>query len=294
MAVRAIGKVCDSYKAEKKHQHSFKPTGAMVYDQRNLSFDGLELASILTLEGRIKVPMVFAEYHHKLALASRVRGQADLCYIDGKFYLLLVVDSPEPPKGKPTQWLGVDMGIVNIATTSDGVEYSGAGVRGMRRRHCRLRRKLQKLGTKSARRLLKKRRRSEQRFTTHVNHCISKQIVAVAKGTGRGIAVEELGGIRDRVTVRKAQRRELSNWAFLQLRQFLEYKSILSGVTLVTVDPRNTSRTCPKCGNIDKKNRKTQSKFECTCCGFVANADINAAGNIAGRATVNSPNAEVA
>ncbi|MBT9146754.1 MAG: hypothetical protein DDT32_00496 [Syntrophomonadaceae bacterium] len=55
------------------------------------------------------------------------------------------------------------------------------------------------------------------------------------------------------------------------------------------VDPRNTSRTCPKCGNIDKKNRKSQSKFKCTCCGYVANADINAACNIACRAVVNQP-----
>lgn len=56
------------------------------------------------------------------------------------------------------------------------------------------------------------------------------------------------------------------------------------------VDPRNTSRTCPICGHIDKANRKTQAKFVCVKCGHTANADINAAINIANRgAAVNQP-----
>lgn len=297
MVVRAIGKVCESYKLDRKTQRAYRPLGAIVYDQRILSFDGLEFASILTLEGRIKVPMIFASYHQGLCEGTYIRGQADLCYIDGKFYLMLVVDIPEPPKGKPCEFLGVDLGIVNIATTSDGDNFCGKAIKNVRYRNQKLRKKLQSKGTKSAKRLLKKRRRKEQRFATDVNHCISKKIINVAKDTQRGIAIEDLGGIRDRVnTVRKAQRVALSNWAFYQLRQFLTYKAILAGVELVAVDPRNTSRTCTKCGNIDKKNRKTQSKFQCTVCGFVANADINAAINISvrGRATVNMPNVETA
>jgi IS605 OrfB family transposase len=294
MAVRAIGKVCESYKLDKKVQRAFKPLGAIVYDQRILSFNGLEFASILTLIGRIKVPMVFASYHLKLVVPSRVHGQADLCYINGVFYLMLVVDSPEAPLTKPSAFLGVDLGIVNIATTSDGKEFSGAAVRGIRRRHNGLRKKLQAKGTKSAKRLLKKRSKKEQRFATYTNHCISKEIVSVAKDTLRGIALEDLNGIRDRVTAKKkAQRRELSSWAFYQLRQFIAYKAVLAGVEVQLVDPRNTSRTCPKCGNIDKKNRRTQSRFECTSCGYVANADINAAIEIGRRAAVNLPYAGV-
>jgi putative transposase len=294
MAIRAISKVSESYKVDKKKTHIFKNESAMVYDQRILSFDGLEKASLLTLEGRVKVPMIIGTYQQGFMGDSRIHGQADLILQDGVFYLLLVVDRPELPKIDAKEFLGVDLGIVNIATTSDGKEYSGAAVRGMRRRFAGLRKKLQKKGTKSAKRLLKKRRRKEQRFATDVNHQISKQIVSVAKDTQRGIAMEDLGGIRERVTVvRKAQRRELSSWAFYQLRQFVTYKAILAGVEVQFVDPRNTSRTCPKCGNIDKKNRKTQSHFECTACGYVANADINAACNIAGRAVVNQPNVGV-
>lgn len=256
MAIRAISKVSESYKAVKKALHKFKSESAMVYDQRILSFDGLEFASILTLNGRTKVPMVIGNYQQGFMGEGRIRGQADLILQDGVFYLLLIVERPEPPKIDTKEFLGVDLGIVNIATTSDGKEYSGATIRGMRRRHARLRKKLQKKGTKSAKRLLKKRSKKEQRFARDVNHCISKQIVADAKDTHRGIAMEDLGGIRERVnTVRKAQRSELSSWSFYQLRQFITYKAILSGIDIQFVDPRNTSRRCPKCGSHHNRDK---------------------------------------
>lgn len=293
--IRAISKVTESYKANKKTLHTFKPTGAIVYDQRLLSYKGLENASLLTMEGRILIPLVFGDYQKGVIDGRRIRGQADLVLVDNVFYLLIVVELPDGSPTNTKDFLGVDLGIVNIATTSDGDQMSGKTVRNVRRRNNKLRQKLQKKGTKSAKRLLKKRRRKEQRFIKDVNHCISKKIVAVAKGTERGIAMEDLGGIRERVnTVRKAQRSELSSWGFYQLRQFVEYKAALAGVPVIFVDPRNTSRECPACGCIDKKNRPNQSTFKCTACEFLANADINAAGNIARRAAVNLPYAGTA
>ena len=86
-------------------------------------------------------------------------------------------------------FLGVDLGIVNIASTSDGDRAAGARLNRYRKRQQRLRGRLQAKKTSSARRLLKKRRRKEPRFATDVNHQISKRIVAEAQRTGRGIAV---------------------------------------------------------------------------------------------------------
>ena len=103
------------------------------------------------------------------------------------------------------------------------------------------------------------------------------------------IAIEDLSGIRDKVTVRKAQREEHSKWAFAELSQFIQYKAQLVGVLVYLVDPRNTSRQCSKCGYTDKKNRKSQSEFICLECEHTENADINAAKNIAQRAVVNQP-----
>ncbi|MBR1397364.1 MAG: transposase [Selenomonadaceae bacterium] len=185
MVVRAIGKVAESYseKAKRDNQHYFKPHGAIVYDDRILTVKSIDTVSILTLDGRILVPMAVCEYHSSIINnALRVRGQADLGYIDGKFYLFLVADCPEEPENTHDGFLGVDLGIKKIATTSDGKYYSGAKVKNLRRRNFKLRQKLQSKGTKSAKRLLKNRHRKESRFAADVNHCISKKLVKVAKG----------------------------------------------------------------------------------------------------------------
>lgn len=287
MAVRAIAKVSESYKAERKSQHSFKPHSAMVYDQRILSWKGLDKVSILTLEGRQIIPIRIGAYQ-ETRLDRKVR-QSDLVLRDGIFYLAVVVDAPEPIPDEPDGFLGVDLGIVNIAADSDGEVYSGGQVNGLRKRYAKLRSKLQTNGSKQARRLLKRRSGKEARFATNINHTISKSVVAKAKGSGRGIALEDLTHIRDRITVRHSQRRQQHSWAFSQLRQFITYKAIIAGVVVKLVDPRNTSRTCPQCGFVSKSNRKSQSVFSCVSCGFSSLADTVAAGNIASRAAVSQP-----
>jgi transposase len=64
------------------------------------------------------------------------------------------------------------------------------------------------------------------------------------------------------------------------LRAFLEYKALLAGLPLHTVDPRNTSRTCSVCGHCEKANRQSQAAFKCVACGFAAPADWNTSVNI--------------
>ncbi len=291
MTVRAISKTCEAYKRDKSIQPSFRPHGAIVYDQRVLSWKGIDRVSILTLGGRETIPVIMGEY--QAARMDRIRGQVDLVYRDGTFYLAVVVDVPEPPKETPEGWLGVDLGIANIAVDSDGQTFAGGQTNGLRYRHAKLRQRLQAKGTKSAKRLAKKRRRKEARFAAHENHRIARVIVTKARDTGRGISLEDLKGIRDRITVRKAQRRQHHSWAFHQLRSFIEYKAILAGVLVRTVDPRNTSRTCPCCGHVDKKNRPTRDQFLCVECGFAGPADHIAAINIGRRAHVNAPYAGV-
>ena len=291
MAVRAISKACEAYKRDKSIRPTFRPLGAVAYDQRILSWKGRDAASILTLTGRILVPVVY-QGRWLATTGATLRGAADLTYRDGKFYLAVVIDGPAPPAGpEPDEWLGVDLGIVNIATDSDGTSHSGKGLRALRRRNLQLRRRLQAKRTKSATRLLRHRKRKESRMARDVNHCISKSLVSKAQDTGRGIALEDLQGIRDRVTVRRAQRADLHSWSFHQLRTFIAYKATMAGVPVRPVDPRNTSRTCPECGLIDKRNRPTRDDFRCIGCGLAGPADTFAARNIAGRAAVMQPNA---
>lgn len=202
----------------------------------------------------------------------------------------MVVCDVETPKPIDVEGvLGIDLGMVNIASDSDGGGFSGAGIEDNRRKFEHRRRNLQRNGSKSAKRKLKKISGKQARFQKITNHTISKAIVKIAYDTHRAIALEELGGIRERVTVKRKQRARHANWSFFQLRQYISYKAERMGVPVIFVDPRNTSRLCPECGCIDKANRKSQSLFLCIQCDFSAPADTNASRNIRDRAVVNLP-----
>jgi putative transposase len=301
MTIRAISKVSEAYKRDKQVQPSFRPQGAMVYDERMCSFPRIDRVSLLTLDGRVEVPFrVGASAEGRL---QRTRGQADVLFrrSTATFFLAITVDAPEPPPADTDDFIGVDLGIIQLATTSDGefLNHSSgpkhSHVNQVRARYSRFRAKLQRKGTKSAKRLLKKRSGREKRFAKDVNHCLSKAIVQTAKGTQRGIALEDLQGIRERAgkTVSRRRRRVLHSWSFFQLRAFIAYKAVRAGVRVVYVNPAYTSQTCSACGHCEKANRKSQSKFLCRSCGFSAHADVNAAVNIRARsrAAVNRPDA---
>jgi len=288
LAIRAISKASEACKRDKSIQPHFKPEGALVYDSRVMAFKGLTTVSLLTPASRVLVPFLIGTYQE--SRMDAIKGQADLIYRKGTFYLAVTLAVPEPTPATPEGTLGVDLGIINLATDSEGETFSGQAVETNRKRHHALRQRLQKRGTKSAKRHLKKLSGREARFKRNTNHVISKRIVHKAKANGQGIAIEELRHMRKRTdsTVRRSQRSRHSSWAFGQLRQFLSYKAALAGVLLHTVDPRNTSRTCPTCGHCAKENRKSQASFCCVRCGLAMNADIVGALNIS-RAPVNVP-----
>lgn len=288
LAIRAISKASEAYKRDRSVQPAFRAFGAITYDERVMSFKRLATVSLLTLSGRVLIPFLIGKYQE--ARMGATKGQADLLYRHGTFYLAVTLDVPEPDVDIPNGTLGVDLGIVNLATDSLGESFSGEAVEHNRKRHAALRQRLQKRGTKSAKRHLKKLSGREARFKKNSNHVISKRIVQKAKANGQAIAIEELRHIRKRTdsTVRRSQRNRHTSWAFGQLRSFLQYKAALAGVPLHTVDPANTSRTCHACGHCAKANRKSQTSFCCVQCGLSMNADINAAINIS-RAAVKQP-----
>jgi putative transposase len=279
VVVRLIAKVADAYKVGCDRKRRFRPLGAIAYDDHILRY-GSEYVSIWTTGGRQSIPFTCGPRQRTL-LASR-QGESDLVCRSGEWYLLAMCTAAEPPTAEVDDYLGIDLGIKNIAATSDGELFAGSHVNGLRRRHARLRARLQRKRTRSAKRLLRRRRLKEQRFSTLVNHTISKRLVRTAQCTKRGLALENLEGIRSRIKARRSQRRILHSWSFNQLRKFIAYKATLAGVLVVYVDPRNTSRTCPapNCGWVDPRNRPTQALFKCVRCGLAGPADAIAAENI--------------
>lgn len=288
VAVRAISKVADAYKKDRKTRRIFKTTGCIVFDDSILSWRWQDqTVSIWTVNGRSRIPFVCGE--GQLELLRTRQGESDLGLYKGEFFLSATCEVDEPKVIDVEEALGVDLGVTNIAVDSDGQVHSASHINHVRHRQRCLRAKLQAKGTRSAKRKLKRLSGKESRFAKNVNHCISKKLVVKAKDTNRAIALEDLQGIRERVTVRRSQRATLHSWTFFQLRSFIIYKAKRLGIPVFLVDPRNTSRTCPACGYVDAANRPSQSKFSCVVCGFAGLADHIAAINIGRRAAVNPP-----
>ncbi|MFD8814680.1 RNA-guided endonuclease InsQ/TnpB family protein [Streptomyces sp. NPDC059627] len=265
---------------------AFRPQGAQPYDDRMLSWQITERRiSIWTVSGRVKDVAFTASSEQLATLALYRKGESDLVCRDGMWFLNATCEVLETPANTdPVDFLGIDLGIVSIATTSDGEIMAGREINRVRARERALRATLQRKNTPSAKRRLKKRRRKEARRARDINHKIAKHVVAEAERTGRGIALEDLTGIRERVRLRKPQRATHSSWAFAQLGAFIEYKARRAGVAVVYVDPAYTSRTCAECGHIDKASRVSQAWFACRNCGFVDHADRNSSRNIRARA----------
>lgn len=293
MVVRCIAKVADAYKLDKRVPRVFRPTGSIAYDDRILRWQlSKERVSLWTLQGRITLSFVCGEHQRRL-LATQ-QGETDLCCLSGVWFLSAVCNVEEPPAADTSGgFLGVDLGIVQLAIDSEGRHYSGEPVKAMRRRLRRLRSGLQhqakKRHSQSAYRHLCRLRRHGRRFMSWVNHTISKRLVESALCSRKALVLEDLKGIRERdngftgalAHLGREMRWQFGGWAFDQLRQFVVYKARKAGVPVVFIDPRNTSRTCSRCGHCAKENRRSQSHFACQSCGFVVNADCNAAVNIA-------------
>ncbi|MGH3087291.1 MAG: RNA-guided endonuclease InsQ/TnpB family protein [Rubrobacteraceae bacterium] len=285
-AIQAIRKVADSYRLDNKTRRTYRKFGSIAYDDRILSWRAeISEVSIWTVADPHRQRIAFTCDERAREMLKNRRGESDLVYRDGKFYLLATVEVEEPPPGEPEDWLGVDLGIASLATDSDGEAHSGGRVEKSRKRYERIRSKLQAAGTKSAKRHLKKLAKRERRMKRDVNHCVSKRLVSKAAGTNRGISLEDLTGITARTVsnVRRSRRSRHGKWAFGELRFFIEYKARLAGVAVRTVDPRDTSRACSKCGHCEKTNRKSRDDFVCDSCGHAAPADANAAVNIGRR-----------
>jgi putative transposase len=262
----------------------FRPDAAHTYDDRCLSWNyDAQTVSIWTLDGRIKNVGFACSPGALKQLTGQRKGESDLVFRDGKWFLIATCETPETAQFEPKGFIGVDRGINNLATTSDGDNHSGRRLDRYRRWQARKKAELQAKQTRSAKQLLKKRARCQARHATHINHKIAKTVVAVAARTERGIALEELGGIRNRVTVSRDQRARQSSWPFHQLGSFIAYKAKRSGVPVIEVDPRYTSQRCPRCGHTEKANRPTRDHFQCRRCGLAGPADHVAGVNIAKR-----------
>lgn len=274
MLVRCISKVADAYKLDKKTQRFFRPFGAITYDSRILTYKDFSV-SIWAIGGRLNIPFIC----HNSKYLPYIKGEADLVYKKRKFYLFQTVDIPDENIDDVEDFIGVDFGLTDIVVTSDGVKHTADTLNAYREHRQKVRSSIQRKGTRSSKRLLKRLSGKERTTAAIINHTISKSIVQSAKMQGKGISVEDLTNIRFTSKRRnKKFRVKLGRWSFGQLRSFIDYKARLNGVKFVVVEPAYTSQTCSVCHHIGTRKNKS---FKCTNCGNDMDADFNAAKNIA-------------
>jgi len=182
--------------------------------------------------------------------------------------------------------VGVDMGIKRMLVASNSANakpfFFHGGVLN-HRRSCirRARAAVQSVGTKSARRLLKRMSGREAAVTGHLLHVASKALIGYAIEVGaRKIVVEELSGIRESsLNKGKSLRCRIHQWPYADMRFKIAYKAAAVGIEVEAVSPRNTSRGCNACGHVSASNRKGL-QFRCGKCGHRDDADQNASKNI--------------
>jgi putative transposase len=266
------------FKGLEKPPKYASPTLTYVHGH-DYSFKTGQRVSVLTTGGRVIVGYSGYDKHVAHIKNGARIGEAKLWYDKPRtqFYLLvsLELDRADPTPESLTNITGVDVGMRYLATAAtlpnESQFYAGRAARAKADHYARLRKRLQRKGTHSATRRLIAISGRERRLKLQTDHFIAKSIVEVHPHALIGL--EELTGIREH-TRRRAKRRKrngkgveplspkarranryASRWAFAQLQGMIAYKAALAGSIAVKVDADYTSKACPMCGYIDKKNR---------------------------------------
>ena len=273
-ANRVASQTLKSAKTNKGSKPVFKENIPLAFDRRTFTFSK-DNVRLTTIGGRINIPVKVPEYYTKYL---GWRYQTALLILDRKGRMFLNITFSREINTKRSgngRIVGVDVGVNNLAVTSDGKFFKGCKTKIMQFRY--LRRILQAKGTKSAKRLLRKVSGGQKRYMAWVNHNVSKDIVNNADT----IVLENLKGIRRTKNKYKGKRlnRWLNSWSFYQLQRFIKYKAEREGKRVVFVNPYMTSQTCSDCGKLGSRYFDS---FSCSHCGLSNyNSDLNAGRNLA-------------
>jgi putative transposase len=294
-AARKAGHTKKRYKGLDKPPKYVSPT--LIYNyQRDYSLKPDHQVSILTLQGRIIVPYTGYSQHVARLDQGATVGAAKLWYDKPRkqYYLLvsLELEVAEPTPETHTEVAGVDVGVRYLAvtaTTKGGhCFFSGKTIVPKANHYTRLRKRLQKKGTRSATRRAVVMSGRERRLKQDANHVVSKRIVT--RYPHSLIGLENLTDIRERTRRKhgkkasKKQRKAnaaYSKWSFAELQSLIAYKALLHGSMAIKVDAHYTSKACPMCGHTCDANRPHKGLlFVCQNCHYILHADLVGARNI--------------
>ncbi len=206
-------------------------------------------------------------------------------------------ETPEP-KHPSTSVVGIDLGIAQFATLSDGHVY--LPLNSFRTLETKLAMEQRKLSSKKKfSNNWKKQQQRIGKLHHKVANCRNDYLHKISHEISENqamIFIEELKvsnmsrsakGDNEQhgrnVKPKSGLNKSILDQGWSEFRRQLEYKQTWKGGHVLAVDPKYTSQTCPKCQYVSKDNRKSQAKFQCIECGYEANADFVGAVNILAR-----------
>jgi len=237
--------------------------------------DGVYTFSVISLEKRVKCsPYIYPKLQ---ALISKYRFCDPLLFEkDGEIWICLTFNIPEILSLNKLA-VGVDVGICNLAATSEGNLYKDKRFNSRKRKLRFNKRNLQSKSkvSKSARRKLKKLKHKEHNINQNFSHHLANKIISDTKADT--IVLENLKSIK--VKKHKYQNKNrISQIPLYELRRILTYKALLHNKQVITVCPAYTSQIDHRTGKLDGKRIGGRYIGKD---GQILHADCNAACNIA-------------
>jgi transposase len=154
LTIRAIARVCSALKVKQKAHSAFDPT-SIDYDARIFSFREWDWTfSVTLLDSHQRIETILGERQKSLLKGRKPTAAVLVKRRDGGYYLHVQISDPAPVPIEPEDFLGIDLGLANIATDSQGDTFSGEAVNRNRRRRATARKQYQRKRTRSARRRL--------------------------------------------------------------------------------------------------------------------------------------------
>ena len=227
------------------------------------SFDFWVVLSSIGNKIKLCLPLKNHKHNKKFNNWKRL-SSGRLLRNNGKFKMELIYEKEATVVQKEKKELAIDAGINCLLSCSDGKQIG-----------LELKRLINELNNKQQK--SKAYDRKIRQIHNYIRMCVNK----IDFSSLSDLILEKLKYIQigTKGKVNKTTRKLLKSWNLGLLHLAIEQKCEENCVHLHYVNPKYTSRTCPICGHIDKRNREG-TVFKCVKCGFEDNADLNAAKNI--------------
>jgi putative transposase len=196
------------------------------------------------------------------------------------YYVQFCIDQERIEKREPTAHnIGIDVGLNHFYTDSDG--NTVANPRHLRKSEKSLKRLSRRMsktdkGSKNRAKFRNKLARKHLKVSRQRKDFVVKTARCVVQSNDL-VAYEDLK-VRNMVRNRHLAK-SISDAAWTQFRQWVEYFGKVFGVVTVAVLPHYTSQNCSNCGEVVKKSLSTRT-HACLHCGHIQDRDWNAARNI--------------